>query len=372
MHVVIVGPAWPHRGGIAHHTAALAEALVRAGHRVDVLGYRRLYPAWLYPGTSQHEPDRPPWSVEAEPIADPIRPDRLARLAARIRRLRPDRLVVQWWHPFFAATALSALGAARAAGAGTVLYAHNVLPHEPVPLAPALLRAVVALSDRVVVQSEGERSRLPVGGRGRARVVPHPPYDQFGGNAVEASRRPDDGALRVLFFGLVRPYKGLEDLLEAVALARGEGADVRLVVRGECYGEAERLHTRVERSDLRDAVSLGLHYVPEPEVGRLFGDADAVALPYRHATGSGVAGLALAFGRPIVGTQVPGLEAVVGGTEAAWLSAPGDVPGLAASLVAAWRCRVGAPAAWASREAAVRRAAGLHTWEAAAAAIVGE
>lgn len=374
MRVALVGPAWPHRGGIAHHTAALARALVDAGHDAHVLGYRRLYPERFFPGVSQFERVRPAWAVHAERLADPLRPDRNLRLAARIRALGPDAVAFQWWHPFFALCALSALGAGRAAGARTTLLVHNVRPHEGVPLAGPLVEAAGRLADGVVVQSAAERDRLPRTLRSRAVVVHHPPYAQFTGEAAPtpAAGRPGggaDGALRLLFFGLIRPYKGLDDLLEAVALARARGSAVELVVRGECYGEEAALRARVARPDLRGAVDLRTGYVPEPEVAGLFAAADAVALPYREATGSGVAALALAFGRPVVGTRVPGLTEVVGEGGGGFLSPVGDAAALAEVLERMWRVRTGPAEGWAAVEAQARRAAAGPGWGALVEAV---
>jgi glycosyltransferase involved in cell wall biosynthesis len=339
VHVVILGPSHPWRGGIAHHSASLFGELERCGHQVTLLNFHRLYPEFLFPGKTQRDESEAAFSVPAEAIFDPIDPLSWLRIASKLHTIRPDRLILQWWHPFFAPGYAAVAAAARLVGCEVVMMCHNVEPHESTSIDRALLRVAYALPHRFVVQSSAERSRLEslVGTTRPIAVAPHPPYDMFSGLAELSSRDEAksrcgvDAVHLLLFFGLVRPYKGLDLLLEAVALLPEE-LDWELIVAGEVYGETDDYRRQIDEHGIADRVRLDDRYVPNEEVPELFRAASACVLPYRQATGSGAANVALACGTDLIMSRLPTLEQAFGDEPVVWF-APEDVAGLRDAIV---------------------------------------
>ena len=339
MKVALLGPTHPYRGGIAHYTTLLARALA-ARHSVSIVSFSRLYPGFLFPGTSQFDASAdailPP--VPAERIVDSIAPWTWSRAGRRLRAIAPDLLVVPWWHPFFGPSLGTAARVARpqgATGPKRVFLCHNVEPHEPTPLDRALTSYGLGAADGFLVHAKAEAERLRGRARGRpVRVHPHPSYEIF------SARRPSREAARaslgaegrvILFFGYVRPYKGLADLLEALAIARADAWDVLYVV-GEFYEPRARYEAALGHPALRGKVRVIDRYVANEEVADYVAAADVVALPYRSATGSGIAQVAFGGGTPVIATRAGGLEDVVEDGVTGLLVPPSDPAALARAI----------------------------------------
>ncbi len=362
MRWVLIGPVWPYRGGIAQHTALLARALAGAGHEVTTLTFRSLYPAWLFPGRTVIDPSEQPVRVPAERIIAPLWPIGWPAVARRVRAARPDAVLLVWWVPFFApfVVGFSALLGRRGRRPPIVLICHNVLPHDaPGRLARWLTALALRRGDRWLVHATplvavlegivGERARMP-GAVARAALPLHHLAGDGGDGAMpgdvpldatapgdaapdEVRPLPIGPAPTLLFFGLVRPYKGLDVLIDALAIAREAVPGVRLVVAGEFWQRADAFRAQADRLGLGDAVTLRDGYVQNEEVAPLFASADAVVLPYRAATSSGVLTLAIEHGVPMIVTDVGGLPEVVVDGDAGLVVPPGDARALAAAVV---------------------------------------
>lgn len=338
MKVAILGPTYPHRGGIAHYTTLLAHAIARR-HDLAIVSFRRLYPGFLFPGATQFdrsgeaiEPPLPP-----EPLLDSMNPMTWLRAGSRLKRLAPDLLVVPWWHPFFGPSLGTAVRWARRAGRRTarIFLCHNVTPHEATPLDRALTAYGLGAADGFLVHARSEMERLRPVARGRpVRVHPHPSYEIFSKRAParrEARAALDVDGRVILFFGYVRPYKGLSDLLEALTIAR-PGAWDQLLIVGEFYEPMERFRRWLEHPALQGRVRVVNRYVANEEVARYFAAADVVALPYREATGSGIAQIAFGAGVPVIATRTGGLEEVVTEGSSGLLVPPRDPAALARAI----------------------------------------
>jgi len=305
----LTGLAPPFRGGIAHYTLHLGSALSGLGS-ARLFSWVRQYPDLLFPGTTQHDASPLGLPVEAVRILDPMRPWTWIEAARLMRDYGTDRLVHQWWHPWFAPATWALLRMIAAHGIPITVVCHNLLPHEPVAAAQAAVRTALAPADRIIVhgRSEAEKARSwwP---RTDVAVHPHPPYHGLAGPSLgraEARSRlglSPDGPL-ILFFGYVRAYKGLGDLVEAMAGVVQSVPSARLAAAGEFYEPVDRYEEQVRRLGLERSVLLRNGYVPNAEVGVWLRAADLVALPYREATGSGILPLARAAGVPVVSTRV--------------------------------------------------------------------
>jgi glycosyltransferase involved in cell wall biosynthesis len=337
--VALLGPTHPYRGGIAHYTTLLAGAFAER-HEVSIVSFRRLYPGFLFPGTTQLDESaealRPP--VAPERLVDSLAPWTWLAAGKRLRAIEPDVLVVPWWHPFFGPSLGTAARAARPRGARTpkrLFLCHNVEPHEKTPLLAALGGFGLGAADGFLVHARAEAERLRPRARGRpVRVHPHPSYEVFSAKAPsrdEARAALEARGKTILFFGYVRPYKGLLDLLRALALARPSSWD-RLFVVGEFYEPRERYAEALAHPALRDKVRVIARYVANEEVAAYLAAADVVALPYRSATGSGIAQVAFGGGVPVIATRTGGLEDVVEEGVTGLLVPPGDPAALARAI----------------------------------------
>ena len=295
MKIVLLSPLPPYRGGIAQFGNMLLSALEREDQEVTGVNYSHLYPGFLFPGKTQYEEG----CDHAQGLLHSYQPFSWRRTKKKIRDMQPDVILSQWWHPFFA----PCLAAVNPGGARSIAICHNILPHESFPLAETLSRRFFNKQDILAVHSLQAEKEAAVTGRRVIRLF-HPVYDQYLGTGLSRKQareklgiKPGEKAL--LFFGLVRDYKGLDILTEACNLLPEE---FRVIAAGENYTDRNFTSSRLlwENS-----------FIPDCDVGTWFNAADIVVLPYRNASQSGIAQIALAFNKPMVVTDVGGLRETV-------------------------------------------------------------
>ena len=368
MRICIVGPAHPYRGGISHFTQMLARAFQRS-HEVRIVSYSRLYPSLLFPGRTQYDEGGALVQVEALRRIDSVNPLSYGRAARAVWEFEPDLVVVKWWHPFFA-PALRAIVSAvkRRSKAPVVFLCHNVLPHEGSQAATVLARWGLRAADAYLVQSREDLATLQrIVPHVVAEVHPHPTYTQFAASTVTRAqaraRLGVDGRV-LLFFGLVRPYKGVDDLLRAFALLPAEPRTTLYVV-GEFYEARERYHRLLRSLGIEERVRVVDRYVPDAEVATYFMAADLVVLPYTSASQSGIAQTAFAFERPVVVTAVGGLPDVVEDGVTGYVVPPRNPEALASAIN-----RYFAGDAASRMPQAIRANAPRFTWDGCAQALI--
>ena len=317
----MIGPVHPFRGGIAHYTSMLAHALAER-ETVRVVSFRWMYPAWLYPGGSALDPSGVRIHTEAEYLLDPVNPLRWWQTARRIQGWDPDIVVFQWWVTFWAPAFAGVAWLLKRAGIRILFLIHNVLPHEERRWDRQLARWALRIGDCFIVHTTQEKARLlSLIPEADVSIHPHPIYDMFSTNRASPATAKKELGLpldrkTLLFFGFVRPYKGLKVGLEAVAILRDRGYPVHLLVAGEFWGD-KAVYTRcIEQRQLSSLVSLDDRYIANEEVGRYFSAADALIAPYTGGTQSGSATIALSFGLPLIVTDriaegIPASENIV-------------------------------------------------------------
>jgi glycosyltransferase involved in cell wall biosynthesis len=336
MRICLIGPTYPYRGGIAHYTTLLAQQLAQdPAHEHLLISFSRQYPAWLYKGSSDRDTSRHPLRSEAEYLLDPLNPLSWRRTWQRIGAWQPELVVMFWWVPFWA-PAWAVLGRAikRLRPAPRLVYiCHNVLPHEAGPLDRLALRAALAPADGLLAHAESEAAELRRLLPGKAvRTSPLPTFAGVGpvAAAPRAADLPTDRPL-LLFCGFVRPYKGLDILLEALVQVVAQ-QPVHLLVAGEFWDDEATYRQQISRLNLDEHVTIDNRYIPDEELSAYLQATDVVVLPYRTATQSAVVQLAFGHGRPVITTNVGGLAEVVDDGRTGLVVPPDDPAALAAAL----------------------------------------
>jgi glycosyltransferase involved in cell wall biosynthesis len=314
MNIVIVGTAYPLRGGIAHYNALLHKHLCER-HTVDIVTFSRQYPSIFFPGKTQDEKGGQGSAVPAEQLIDSINPWTWYTASRAIARKKPDLLIFKYWMPFFAPCfGTIARLVKRWTGAKVVFICDNVIPHEKRIGDTTLTRFAFAAVDAFIVQSGAVEKELNAfSPRARYELVPHPVYEIFGTNLPKEKARQELGIRDervILFFGYVRRYKGLHILLDAMPTIL-KSMQVKLLVIGEFYDDEQKYRRQIEEKKLSEHVHVHSDYVPNEEVGRYFSAADIVVLPYVSATQSGIVQIAYQFDKPVIATDVGGLAEVV-------------------------------------------------------------
>lgn len=291
MKITVVGPIYPYRGGIAHHTTMLVRALTE-NHHVQAISFRRQYPRLLYPGRSDRDPSQPPLCITAEYLLDPIYPWTWWQTINSVVRTKPDVVLVQWWTTFWAPAFAVLAGLLRRKGIPLLFMVHNVLPHEARPWDAWLARWALGLGEGFVVQSQDEKARLlALLPRRRVEVVPHPIHDLFADLLVpqDQARKQLGLSLAVpvlLFFGFVREYKGLRCLLEAMPIVKAALVGVKLLIVGEFWQNKHSYQEQIARLDIEQNVIVVDRYVSNEEAPLYFSAASVVVLPYTQVTQS--------------------------------------------------------------------------------------
>jgi glycosyltransferase involved in cell wall biosynthesis len=367
-----VGPGFLFLSGLSVYTCRLANALA-ADHDVSVLLLGRLIPARLYPGGRRTGQD-----LTSLKYADDVRVageidwfwgHQVRRAARLLRRERPDVLVLQWWTAAALHTQLALAVAARRAGVPVVIEFHEVQDtgEASVPLVARYCRrvmpALLARASGALVHNRHDLDLL-LATYGAARldhlavdIAPHGPYDHL--PSAHASADPADGVTRLLFFGLIRPYKGVEDLVTAFnELSPAQAARFTLTVVGETWEGWTRPAELIAASPHADRITFVNRYVSDEEAGRFFGAADALVLPYRRGSASGPLQIAMSCGIHVLLYAVGGLVEAVADYAGAVLLPGDDVDALRAALLdlSAQRARrFPDPHSWTATTAALDR-----------------
>ena len=318
MKITILGPAHPYRGGLASIMEIMARTFQRRGDEVDIKTFTLQYPSLLFPGESQTVATPPPADLRICRCVNTMNPLNWVRVGRRIRRERPDFVLMKYWTPFMAPCFGTIARIARGNGHTKVLcQIDNVEPHEHHLTDKPFNRYYLHSVDGFVYMSEQVHSELRAYSDAPALFSPHPLFENFG-ERVERSeacvRLGLDPANRyVLFFGLIRDYKGLDLLLDAWAQLRRAGRTEgrRLIVAGEFYTAREPYLNRIADNGLQDEVLLHDRFIPDDDVKYYFSAADFVVQPCKTATQSGVTQIAYQFCVPMVVTKVGGLAEIV-------------------------------------------------------------
>ncbi len=318
MKVVLIGPAYPLRGGLATYNERLARAFQAAGDEVRIVTFLLQYPDFLFPGQTQFSTEAGPADLSIEVSLNSVNPLSWLAVGRRLRRERPDLVVFRFWLPLMGPALGTVARLVRGNGhTRVVAITDNVIPHEKRPGDGPLTRYFLSACDGFVTMSRSVLADLQRLGFGQKPALyrPHPLYDNFGPakpKAVALAALGLPAAVPyVLFFGFIRAYKGLDILLEALADPRVAALPVKLIIAGEFYEDAAPYEALIQKLNLESRLVRATNFIPNERVADYFSAADMVIQPYKNATQSGVSQVAYHFGRPMLVTDVGGLAELI-------------------------------------------------------------
>jgi D-inositol-3-phosphate glycosyltransferase len=315
MKITILSSAYPLRGGISHFIGLLYKELAK-NNDVSVITFKRQYPTILFPGKSQFESEETVEKIPTKILVDSINPLNWINVGNKIKNDYPDLLIFKYWIPFFAPCFGTISRIAKKNGRTKVLtICDNIIPHEKKLGDTAITKYFFKYVDYFVMLSKKvQADLLKLKPEAKNKILPHPIYSNFGEPIDKKEARkflnlPADGKL-ILFFGFIRDYKGLDVLLEAMKILNAE-LNIKLIVAGEYYSNEEKYRRIINALGIQNQLYLFTDFIPTSKVKFYFSACDAVILPYRNATQSGIVQIAMNFHKPVIATNVGGIPEVI-------------------------------------------------------------
>ncbi len=316
MRIAFLGPAYPHRGGIAQFMASWADNFIKAGHEVMIFSFIHQYPEWLFPGKDQQDHSETILQLPIQPVLTPYNPLTFMKTVIAIKKYKPDVLILKYWIPFFAPAFGFILRKLKQQTKIRILYnIDNIDFHERWLFSNSLTRYALSPADYYMTMSNSVYQSLkrimPKVAENRIIQSYHPTYDFYKQKKTLSPEKPANEAQQILFFGFIKHYKGLDTLLNAMPLVISKMPKIMLIIVGEVYGNDNKYKNMITTLHIERNVEFHAVYVPNEEVQNYFTNADVCVLPYRTATQSGITQLAFAFHMPVIATRVGGLTEVI-------------------------------------------------------------
>lgn len=315
--VIIIGPAYPLRGGLATFNQRLCQAFNEVGDDCSLLSFSLQYPGVFFPGKTQYSTDPAPKNLKIFSRINSVNPLNWIKTGRWLKQQQADILVVRYWIPFMGPALGTILRLAKKSKqVRIVCIADNVIPHEHRYGDKTFTKYFLKACDAFITMSEKVLQDLRLFEKKKPAVlVQHPLYDTFGEKITKNEARkhlqlPIDEKI-ILFFGFIRHYKGLDILLQALTDERLRENKIKLLIAGEFYEDEKLFRKIIEENNLEEHIILHTHFIADSEVKYYLCAADTVVQPYRSATQSGVTPLAYHFEKPMIVTNVGGLPSLV-------------------------------------------------------------
>jgi len=315
--IFVIGPAWPLRGGLATFDELFCRSLCELGHDAQIISYSLQYPNFLFPGSTQYDQSGiAPAGIKIHTLINSVNPFNWIKTARFIKKEKPDFVVVRYWIPFMGPALGTICKSIAKNGVKVIAITDNVIPHEKRAGDTAFTRYFIKHCQGFVTMSKAVLSDLgKFTSSSHKKFLLHPLYTAFGKKVDKLEARKmlniPAGDKTILFFGLIRHYKGLDMLLGAMADPRIKELNLKLLVAGEFYEDKKPYTDSIEKHQLQNNVILFDKFIPNEEVKYYFSAADLLTLPYRSATQSGVTQVAFQFEKPTLVTNVGGLSEII-------------------------------------------------------------
>lgn len=316
MKVVVVGPAYPYRGGIALFNERLSKAFLENNNEVEIITFTLQYPSFLFPGKTQFSEGTPPKELIIKRKINSINPFSWLSAANAIKKTNPDIVLFAYWLPFMAlCLGTIAKFLLKSQKTKNIALVHNIIPHEKRIGDTLLSKYFIKHIDGFISLSKSVNNDLSLLTNKPKLLTPHPLYDNFGEAIDKAiakkSLKLDDEFNYILFFGIIRKYKGLDILLKAFEQSNLKAKKVKVIVAGEFYEDKTPYVDLIKELNIENEVVLVDSFIPDNEVVNYFCAADIVVQPYKNATQSGVTQIAYHFNKPMLVTNVGGLAEMI-------------------------------------------------------------
>ena len=317
--IIIIGPAYPLRGGLASYDERLAKEFIDEGFNTTIYTFSYQYPSFLFPGTTQYSSEPAPENIPIKVKINSVNPFNWIAVGNELKKLKPDIIVVRYWLPFMGPCLGTILRRVKKNRHTKVIcIADNIFPHEKRPGDKVFTKYFLKPIDGFITMSQTVLADLKQFAKNKpAQFVPHPLYDNFGEIISREEARKKLGINRddkvILFFGFIRKYKGLDILLEAMKILylKFKIQNLKLLIAGEFYEDEKNYQELLNYPSIKDNLILHTNFIPDSEVKYYLCAADCVVQPYRSATQSGVTPLAYHFEKPMIVTNVGGLPSLV-------------------------------------------------------------
>lgn len=315
--VIIIGPAYPLRGGLASFDERLAREFQAQGWETEIFTFSLQYPSFLFPGTSQYSDESPPNDLTIHAEINSINPMNWFTVGRKIKKLKPDLVIVRYWLPFMGPCLGTILRILKKNKHSKVIcIADNIIPHEKRIGDRIFTKYFLSTPDAFINMSEKVNEDLKsLKPAALAVIVDHPLYDNFGDiipkNEARNKLNLDKNEPLILFFGFIRKYKGLNLLIRALANQKLKSTNIKCLIAGEFYEDAEPYLHLIRDLQLENSIYLHTHFISDSEVKYYLSAADVVIQPYVNATQSGVTPLAYHFEKPMIVTNVGALPRLV-------------------------------------------------------------
>ncbi|GAP44359.1 glycosyltransferase [Lentimicrobium saccharophilum] len=315
--VVIIGSAYPLRGGLSNFNERLGEEFLAEGWDVILYTFSLQYPSFLFPGKTQLSSESYKGNLNIKVAVNSINPINWIRVGRELKHLKPNLVVIKFWIPFMAPCLGTIARIVRKNGITKVVtIIDNIIPHEKRPGDRLLAKYFTGSIDGFVAMSRKVLNDISLFDTYKPRIfTPHPIYDNFGKSVSteEAVKllNLDPSYHYILFFGFIRDYKGLDILIKAMSNPEIANLRIKLLVAGEFYSEPQTYLDLIQEYDVENSIILSNDFIPDSEVFKYFSVCDLVVQPYKSATQSGVTQIAYHFDKPMVITNVGGLEEFV-------------------------------------------------------------
>lgn len=332
----MIGPVYPFKGGISHYTGAMAKNLAK-DFEVFTVSYKMQYPKILFK-SEQKDFDNDTLKIhDTKYLINTANPFNWINSARKIKKLKPDYIIMQWWHPYFSPcyTGLSML----TRKIPKIFVCHNVFPHERFPLDRFLTRTVLRKGKAYITHSamdaedlkeivavpNYETTVLPVHNSFKMKNLTKP-------QARLAANVAEDKKI-LLFFGFVRDYKGLRHIINAMPEIVKYDSNIRLMIVGEFRSDKEHYLEQIKNLGVGDNIDIVDGYIPDSGIEKYFAASDLIVLPYESATQSGIVQIAYGFEKPVIATNVGGLPEVIADGKTGYIVEPKNPKALAEAVI---------------------------------------
>ena len=315
MRIAIVGPFPPFRGGISDLNSALAHQLSKV-HDVKGFNFTTQYPKMLFPGKTQFKTGKAALEFESERCLSSVNPLTWTKTASLIVDHDPDMVIIRYWMPFFAPAYRSIVKKIKKrSNAKIIAMCDNIIPHEKRLMDDEMTRSFFSQVDSFIVLSKKvEEELLSINPDAQYVYSPHPIYNIFNSAPEKDVARIElniNNENVILFFGLIREYKGLDILIEAVGKIKDEINDMKLLIVGECYEDKEKYLDLIKKMKITELTNTYFEFIPDDQVSTYFSAADVCVLPYKSASQSGIVQIAYHYNTPVIVSNVGGLPEIV-------------------------------------------------------------